>query len=122
MRPNILELDEKIVDWRQKFIASRRPRSGVLHIKLGLRYNSIIDLVMVASGEIGVKVVMELCQRVLDGRKMPDEWKTSAIGPIFKGKGDVMGCGLYRRVKLLGHVMKIVGGTREANTNTNQFE
>ena len=32
---------------------------------------------IVASGEIGVKVMMELCQRVLDGRGMPDEWKTS---------------------------------------------
>ena len=28
---------------------------------------------IVASGEIGVKVMMELCQRVLDGREMPDE-------------------------------------------------
>jgi len=28
--------------------------------------------------------------------------------PIFKGKGDVMNCGSYRRVKLLEHGMKIV--------------
>ena len=28
---------------------------------------------IVASGEIGIKVMMELCQRVLDGRGMPDE-------------------------------------------------
>ena len=28
---------------------------------------------IVASGEIGVKVIMKLCQRVLDGRGMPDE-------------------------------------------------
>ena len=28
---------------------------------------------IVASREIGVKVMMELCQRVLDGRGMPDE-------------------------------------------------
>ena len=48
--------------------------------------------IIVASGEIGVKVMMELCQRVLDGRGMPDEWKTSVIVPIFKGKGDVMSC------------------------------
>ena len=48
---------------------------------------------IVAGGEIGVKVIMELCQRVLDGRGMPDEWKTSVIVPIFKGKSDVMSCG-----------------------------
>ena len=45
---------------------------------------------IVASGKIGVDVMIELCQRVLDGRGMPDEWKTSVIVPIFKGKGDVM--------------------------------
>ena len=63
---------------------------------------------ILASGEIGVKVMMELCQRVLDGRGMPDEWKTRVFLPIFKGKGDVMSCGSYRGVKLLEHVMKIV--------------
>ena len=48
---------------------------------------------IVESGEIEVKVMMELCQRVLDGRGMPDESKTSVIAPIFKGKGDVTSCG-----------------------------
>ena len=62
---------------------------------------------IVASGEIGVKVMMELCQRVLDGRGMPDEWSTSVIVAIFKGKGDVMSCGSYRGVKLLEDAMKI---------------
>ena len=38
-------------------------------------------------------MMMELCQRVLDGRGMPDEWKTSVIVPIFEGKSDVMSCG-----------------------------
>ena len=44
----------------------------------------------------------------LDGRGMPDEWKTSAIVPIFKIKCDVMSCGSYRGVKLLEHVLKMV--------------
>ena len=70
-------------------------------------YKVSVEMI-VASGEIGVKVMLELCQRVLDGRGMPDEWKTSVIVPIFKGKGDAMSCGSYRGVKLLEHVMKIV--------------
>ena len=78
--------------------------------------------VIVASGEIGVKVIMELCQRVLDGGRMLDEWKTSVIVLIFKGKSDVMSCGSYTGVKLAGHAMKIVERVLEANTNTNQFE
>ena len=61
-----------------------------------------------ASGEIGIGVMVELCQGVLDGRGMPDEWGLSAVVPIFKGKGDAMRCGAYRGVKLLEHAMKIV--------------
>lgn len=61
-----------------------------------------------ASGEIGVGVMQKLCQNVLDGGGMPEEWKTSVVVPIFKGKGDAMSCGSYRGVKLLEHAMKIV--------------
>ena len=61
-----------------------------------------------ASGEVGVSVMMELCQRVLDGKGMPDEWQTSVMVPIFKGKRDVRNCSTYRGVKLLKHAMKIV--------------
>ena len=61
-----------------------------------------------ASGEIGIAVMIELCQGVLDGRGIPDDWKLSVVVPIFKGKGDTMSCGAYRGVKLLEHAMKIV--------------
>ena len=51
---------------------------------------------------------MELCQCVLDGRKMPDKWKTSVIVPVLQRKGDVMSCESYRGVKLSERAMKIV--------------
>ena len=73
---------------------------------------------IVASCKIGIMVMMELCQRVLDGREMPDEWKTSVIVPIFKEKGDVMSCGSYRGVKLLKHAMKIVERVLERQIRT----
>ena len=63
---------------------------------------------IVASDEIKVKVMIELCQPVLDGRRMLNEWKTSVTVPIFKEKGDVMSCGSYRAVKLLEHAMKLL--------------
>ena len=65
-----------------------------------------MDMVM-ASGKFGVGVLKKLCQRVLDGKGMPEEWKTSFVVSTFKGKGDVMDCGAYRGVKLLEHAMKI---------------
>ena len=78
----------------------------------------VSEEIIVASGEIKVKVMMEPCQRLLDGRGMPDEWKTSVIVPIFKGKGDVMSWGLYRGVKLLEHAMKIVERVLERRIRT----
>ena len=61
-----------------------------------------------ASGEIRIGVMVELCQGVLDGRGMLDEWVLSVVVPIFRGKGDAMSCVLYRGMKLLEHAMKIV--------------
>ena len=45
---------------------------------------------------------------MFDGKGRPEEWKTRVAVPIFKGKGDVMGCGAYRGVKPLEHAMEIV--------------
>ena len=61
-----------------------------------------------ASREIGIVVMVELCQGGLDGRGMPDELALSVVVPIFKGKWDAMSCGAYRGVKLIEHAMKIV--------------
>ena len=63
---------------------------------------------IIASGMFGVGVMKKLCQRVLDGEGMSEEWKTSVVVPIFKGKGNVMDCGAYRGIKLLEHAMKIM--------------
>ena len=37
-----------------------------------------------ASGEVGVSMMVELCQRVLHEKGMPDKWQTSVLAPIFK--------------------------------------
>ena len=39
---------------------------------------------------------------------MPNQWQTSVLVPIFKGKGDVRNSNTYREVKLLEHAVKIV--------------
>ena len=63
---------------------------------------------IVASGDIGIRVLMKLCQRILDGKGMPADLVASVTIPIFKGKGDIMNCGMYMGVKILEHAMKIV--------------
>ena len=101
----------KIVEAMQKMKSGKATGPSQLSVEM-------ID----ASGEIGVKVMMKLCQGVLDGRGMPDEWKTSVIVPIFKGKGDVMSCGLYRGVKLVEYAMKTVERVLERRILIGQFE
>ena len=63
---------------------------------------------IVAGGRTAEEVMLQLCQRVLDGKGNLDEWKTSVVVPIFKGKEDVMNCGSYRAVKLLEYGIKII--------------
>ena len=83
----------EIVEAMQKMKSGKAIRSSEVSVEI-----------IVVSG----KMMMKLCWHVLGGKGMPDEWKTSVIVPIFKGKGDLMRCGSYRGVKLLEHAMKIV--------------
>ena len=39
---------------------------------------------------------------------IPEDWKSSVVLPIYKGKEDPMECGSYRGIKLLEHAMKVV--------------
>ena len=88
------------VAWKEKAEAMQKMKSGK-----ATGPSEISVEMIVARGEIGMKVLIYLCQLVLDGKEMPDEWKTSVIMPIFKGKGDVMSCRSYRGVKLPEHVI-----------------
>ena len=51
--------------------------------------------------------MVRLCQHVLHGKGMSDEWQTNVLVLIFKRKGDVRNCNT-RGVKRLEHAMKIV--------------
>jgi hypothetical protein len=63
---------------------------------------------IVASGMVGIEVIMKIANRVLDGEGIPEDWRQSVLVPLYKGKGDVRDCGAYRGVKLLEHAMKVV--------------
>ena len=39
---------------------------------------------------------------------IPEDWKSSVVLPIYKGKGDPMECGSYRGIRLLEHAMNVV--------------
>ena len=39
-----------------------------------------------ASEKVGIDVMTKLCQKIVDGKGMSEDWKTSAMVPIYKGK------------------------------------
>ena len=80
----------------------------VMKPRKAARLSEVCSEMISASGEVRVSMMVELCQCVLDGKGMPDEWLTSVLVPIFKGKGDVRSYNTYRGVKLLDHAIKIV--------------
>jgi len=61
-----------------------------------------------ATEGIGTQWLLDLCNGIVKEGCIPEDWKSSVILPIYKGKGDPMACGSYRGIKLLEHAMKVV--------------
>ena len=57
-------------------------------------------------GEMGIKFLTRLFNRLLMGERIPEEWRSVLI-PIYKNKGDTQCCGNYRGIKLMSHTMKV---------------
>jgi len=60
-----------------------------------------------AIGDIGTQWILDLCNSIVKEGSIPEDWKSSVVLPIYKGKGDPMECGSYRGIKLLEHAMKV---------------
>ena len=61
-----------------------------------------------AMGYIGTQWISDLCSGIVKEGSIPEDWKSSVVLPIYKGKGDPMEFGSYRGIKLLEHAMKLV--------------
>ena len=61
-----------------------------------------------ATGDIGIQWILDLCNVIVKEGSIPEDWKSSVVLPIYKGKGNPMECGSYRGIKLLEHAMKVV--------------
>jgi len=61
-----------------------------------------------ATGDIGTQWILDLCNGIVKEGSIPEDWKSSVVLPIYKGKGDPIECGSYRGIKLLEHAMKVL--------------
>ena len=50
---------------------------------------------------------MNFLNRLLQGEKMPDEWKRSKLVPLYKSKADIKEYGNFQEIKLMSHTMKL---------------
>jgi len=62
-----------------------------------------------ATEGIGTQWLLDLCNGIVKEGCIPEDWRSSVILPIYKGKGDPMECGSDRGIKMLEHAMKVVG-------------
>ena len=58
-------------------------------------------------GEMEIKFLTRLFNRLLMSELMPKEWRSSVFIPIYKNKRDTQCCGNYRGIKLRSHTMKV---------------
>jgi len=61
-----------------------------------------------ATGDTGTQWLLDLCNGIVKEGCIPEDWKSSVVLPVYKGKGDPVECGSYRGIKLLVHAMKVV--------------
>ena len=56
--------------------------------------------------------VLDVCtgNGIVKEGSIPEDWKSSVVLPIYKGKGNPMECGSYRGINFLEHAMKVVEG------------
>ena len=57
---------------------------------------SEVSLELIAAcGGVGIQVMAEICQKVLDGFGMPADWALSIVVQIFKMNCDIRICSRY---------------------------
>ena len=60
------------------------------------------------AGEIGARLTKRLMNTCMKQCKVPEDWRTGLIVPIWKRKGDAQDPGKYRGITLLSHIMKLL--------------
>jgi len=68
----------------------------------------IVSEMFIAEEDCSVEWLTSLWNLIVAQGRIPDDWKSSILLPVFKGKGDPMECGSYRVTKLLEHAMKVI--------------
>jgi len=58
--------------------------------------SGLVTEMIQATGEIGAQWILDLCNGIVKEGSIPEDWKSSVVLPIYKGKGNPMECGSCR--------------------------
>ena len=70
--------------------------------------SDIVAEMVKASGDTGIELITSLANHIMKDGVIPQDWQSSVIVNCFKGKGDALGRGNYRGLKLVDQVMKVI--------------
>ena len=76
--------------------------------------SGIIAEMIKPTGEFGVSLIRQLIEAIIYEGKIPSDWHESYIVGLYKGKGDALDRGNYRGLKLIEHVLKVLGRVVES--------
>ena len=62
---------------------------------------------MKCAGEDGINWLTDLCNTIVKEGEIPNDWNSSYMINVYKGKGYALECGSYRGIKLMEHSMTV---------------
>ena len=66
-----------------------------------------------AAGDIGLDILTDLCNTIIQENSIPSRWDVSIILNCFKDKGTALDRSNYRGLKLIEHELKVFEGVIE---------
>jgi len=63
-----------------------------------------------------------LCNFTISQGRIPDDWKSTILIPVCKGKGDPVECGSYITIKLLEDAMKVIDVCSNEGSETDKVK
>ena len=74
----------------------------------------IVLLMFMADEDCSMDWLASLCNFTISQGRIPDDWKSTILLPVCKGKGDPMECGKYRQSPV-SHNDKVTGRCYESD-------
>jgi len=97
---------EGLADWIRIDEAAAALKMIRRHKAPGL--SGLVAEMIQTTGDIGTQRILDLYNGIVKEGCIPENWKSSVVLPIYKGKGYPVECGSDRGIKFFEHAMKMV--------------